>query len=64
MEDAGNPHRGFLDKMKKFFNRNSEDVTEEEAAAAAAIFRAACPGAELSVLSGGQPVYYYIISVE
>ena len=41
-----------------------EDVTEEEAAAAAAIFRAACPGAELSVLSGGQPVYYYIISVE
>ena len=30
MEDAGNPHRGFLDKMKKFFNRNSDDVTEEE----------------------------------
>lgn len=30
MEDAGNPHRGFLDKMKKIFNRNSEDVTEEE----------------------------------
>ena len=30
MEDAGNPHRGFLDKMKRFFNRNSEDVTEEE----------------------------------
>ena len=26
--------------------------------------REACPGAELSVLSGGQPVYYYIISVE
>ena len=34
------------------------------AAAASAIFREACPGAELSVLSGGQPVYYYIISVE
>lgn len=30
MEDAGNPHRGFIDKMKKFFGRNSEDVTEEE----------------------------------
>lgn len=29
MEDAGNPRRGFLEKMKKFFNRNSEDVTEE-----------------------------------
>ena len=41
-----------------------EDVTEEQAAEASAIFRTACPGAELSVLSGGQPVYYYIISVE
>lgn len=30
MEDSGNPHRGFLEKMKKFFNRNSEDVTEQE----------------------------------
>lgn len=30
MEDAGNPRRGFLEKMKKFFNRNSEDVTEQE----------------------------------
>lgn len=29
MEDAGNPRRGFLEKMKRFFNRNSEDVTEE-----------------------------------
>ena len=41
-----------------------EDVTEEQAAEASAIFQAACPNAELSVLSGGQPVYYYIISVE
>jgi putative hemolysin len=30
MEDAGNPHRGFKQKMKRFFNRNTEDVTEEE----------------------------------
>lgn len=30
MEDAGSPRRGVLDKMKKFFNRNSEDVTEKE----------------------------------
>ena len=29
MEDAGNPRRGFLEKMKKFFNRGSGDVTEE-----------------------------------
>ena len=41
-----------------------EDVTEEQAAEASAIFQAACPNAELSVLSGGQPGYYYIISVE
>ncbi len=30
MEDAGNPHRGFIGKVKRFFNKNSEDVTEEE----------------------------------
>lgn len=30
MEDAGNPHTGLFGKMRKFFNRNSEDVTEEE----------------------------------
>ena len=36
----------------------------EQAAEASAIFQAACPNAELSVLSGGQPVYYYMISVE
>lgn len=30
MEDAGNPHTGLIGKMKRFFNRNSEDVTEEE----------------------------------
>jgi putative hemolysin len=30
MEDAGNPHRGFMQKMKRFLNRNSEDVTEQE----------------------------------
>ena len=31
---------------------------------AGARFQAACPDAEISVLSGGQPVYYYIISFE
>ncbi len=41
-----------------------EDVTEEQAAAAEAIFSRLCPSAELSVLPGGQPVYYYIISIE
>ena len=41
-----------------------EDVTEEQAQAAEQVFAEKCPDAELSVLSGGQPVYYYIISIE
>ena len=41
-----------------------EDVTEADAAAAESIFAAACPDAEISVLAGGQPVYYYVISIE
>ncbi len=41
-----------------------EDVTEEEAQRTQAVFSRLCPGAELSVLPGGQPVYYYIISIE
>ena len=41
-----------------------EDVTEDAAQAAGARFQAVCPDAEISVLSGGQPVYYYIISLE
>ena len=41
-----------------------EDVTEEQGQKAEAIFAAACPNAEVSLLSGGQPVYYYMISAE
>ncbi len=41
-----------------------EDVTEEEAEKAADAFRAVCPEAELTLISGGQPVYYYLISAE
>ena len=41
-----------------------EDVTEEQAQAAEAVFARNCPDAELSVLPGGQPVYYYIVSIE
>lgn len=40
------------------------DVTAEDAEKAGKLFEKACPGAEVSVLSGGQPVYYYIISME
>ena len=41
-----------------------EDVKEEDAQEAGCLFESACPGAEVMVLSGGQPVYYYIISME
>ena len=41
-----------------------EDVTEEQAQRAEEIFAAACPKAEVSLLPGGQPVYYYMISAE
>ena len=41
-----------------------EDVTEEAAQQAAEVFQNICPDAEIVVLSGGQPVYYYIISME
>ena len=41
-----------------------EDVTEEQAQGALELFQQACPNAEITLLSGGQPVYYYMISAE
>jgi len=41
-----------------------ENVTDEEAQAAADLFQAHCPDAEIALLPGGQPVYYFIISME
>jgi len=41
-----------------------EDVSEADAQQALEIFRAACPDAEINLLAGGQPVYYYTISAE
>ena len=41
-----------------------EDVTEDLAGEALALFQKACPNAEITLLSGGQPVYYYMISAE
>ena len=43
---------------------SGEDVKEEDAQQAGKLFQTACPDAEVMVLSGGQPVYYYIISME
>jgi DAK2 domain fusion protein YloV len=41
-----------------------EDVSEEDAQKAGKLFEDVCPDAEVAILSGGQPVYYYIISME
>lgn len=41
-----------------------EDVSEETAAETAAEFESRLPDAEVNVVNGGQPVYYYMISAE
>ena len=41
-----------------------EDVSGEDAQKALELFERKCPNAEVTLLSGGQPVYYYIISIE
>ena len=57
-QDAAEKEAGFI---SIYFG---SDVTEEEAQKASEIFAGICPDAEIAVLSGGQPVYYYIISLE
>mgnify|MGYP002567675008 CR=1 FL=1 len=57
-EDAANRSSSFI---SLYFG---EDVTEEDAQKAAQVFEHTCPNAEVAVLPGGQPVYYYIISME
>ena len=57
-QDAAEKEAGFI---SIYFG---SDVTEEEAQKASEIFAGICPDAEIAVLSGGQPVYYYIISME
>ena len=57
-EDANSREASFI---SLYFG---EDVQEEDAQKAAEVFQNICPDAEIMVLSGGQPVYYYIISME
>jgi len=40
------------------------DITQEQAQKTADIFTQICPDADVNLLSGGQPVYYYLISAE
>ena len=41
-----------------------EDIKERQAQKAADIFQEICPDADVNLLCGGQPVYYYLISAE
>ena len=41
-----------------------EDITEKHAQKAADLFAEICPDADVNLLNGGQPVYYYLISAE
>ncbi len=41
-----------------------EDISQEQAQEAADLFSEICPDADVNLLSGGQPVYYYLISAE
>ena len=40
------------------------DIQEKQAQKAAALFADICPDADVNLLCGGQPVYYYMISAE
>ena len=41
-----------------------EDTPDKQAQKAADLFSELCPGADVNLLNGGQPVYYYLISAE
>ena len=41
-----------------------EDIQEKHAQKAADLFQQICPDADVNLLYGGQPVYYYLISAE
>ena len=62
-----------LEKMEEMFKDldpeivtvyYGEDVKQDEADEAAQSIENAFPDAEVTVVDGGQPVYYYMISVE
>ncbi len=61
-----------LDMVKEMVDEDSamvsiyfgEEISEEEAAKLAEEIENACPELEVEVNNGGQPIYYYIISVE
>ncbi len=61
-----------LETLRRLLDEESElvsiyygqEITEEEARAFTEKARELCPGCEIELNYGGQPVYYYLISVE
>ena len=41
-----------------------QDISEKHAQKTADLFSSVCPNADVNLLSGGQPIYYYLISAE
>lgn len=60
------------DTLKAMLDEDSElvtvyygsDVTAEDAEALIEKLQASCPDVEIELQEGGQPIYYYLISVE
>ena len=61
--------RGLAEKVRE---ENAEfitiyygaDITQEQAEQTVKLFGELCPDAEINLINGGQPVYYYLISAE
>ncbi len=61
-----------VDTLKAMVDEESElvsiyygsDVTEADAQAVAERFKESCPDMEVEIQEGGQPIYYYLMSVE
>ncbi len=62
MKDLGNAAERFSPEFITIYY--GADVQPEDADDASAVLKARFPDAELSIVSGGQPVYYYMIAFE
>ena len=62
METLGKAIEGFEPELVTLYY--GQDVDAQDANDAAEALSGLLPDAEVSAVSGGQPVYYYMISVE
>ena len=53
-----------FERLAGFRRPPAAKSNEKQANEALSIFQKQCPNAEITLLSGGQPVYYYMISAE